>query len=229
MAIFVDNGDNGDNEVLWIMRMSGIWRILGITGRRNAASVDIDMSEQHSFDMPRPPLKIVIARAMNGVIGCDNKLPWHLPEDLKRFKKLTQGTAMIMGRRTFDSLPGLLPGRRHIVLTRNPDWSAEGAEVVHSREEAIERLHGEPGSVIGGAEIFALFLPIVDSIELTEIGAKPRGDTTIVNPRERPEFSQRLIQEFKRENEKPSFKFWTLDRKQDDFDFPDSLLARRRA
>jgi dihydrofolate reductase len=112
------------------------------------------MAEYHSLDMGRPPLKIVIARAMNGVIGCDNKLPWYLPEDLKRFKKLTQGTAMIMGRRTFDSLPGLLPGRRHIVLTRNPSWKADGAEVAHSRENAIEMLEGEPGSVIGGAEIF---------------------------------------------------------------------------
>lgn len=166
---------------------------------------------------------------MNGVIGCDNKLPWYLPEDLKRFKKLTEGTAMIMGRRTFDSLPGLLPGRRHIVLTRNPDWSAEGAEVAHDREDAIEKLNGDPGSVIGGAEIFALFLPIVDKIELTEIGAKPRGDTTIINPRERPEFSQQLIRAFDKEDDKPSFKFWTLNRRQDDFDFPDTLVSRRRA
>jgi dihydrofolate reductase len=179
--------------------------------------------------MDHPPLKIVIARAMNGVIGCDNKLPWHIPEDLKRFRKLTEGTAMIMGRRTFDSLPRLLPGRRHIVLTRNPTWSAEGVEVVHSRQEAIKALRHEPGSVIGGAEIFALFLPIVDSIELTEIGAKPHGDTTIINPRERPEFSQRLIQEFKRADQTPGFKFWTLDRRQDAFDFPDSLLRRRKA
>jgi dihydrofolate reductase len=187
------------------------------------------MAEYHSLDMGRPPLKIVIARAMNGVIGCDNKLPWYLPEDLKRFKKLTQGTAMIMGRRTFDSLPGLLPGRRHIVLTRNPSWKADGAEVAHSRENAIEMLEGEPGSVIGGAEIFGLFLPIVDSIELTEVGARPPGDTTIINPRERPEFSQQLIQEFKRENQKPGFKFWTLNRRQDAFDFADNLLHRRKA
>jgi dihydrofolate reductase len=188
------------------------------------------MGEFHSSEMDRPPLKIVIARAMNGVIGCDNKLPWHLPEDLKRFKSLTQGTAMIMGHRTFDSLPGLLPGRRHIVLTRNPDWKVDGVEVAHNREEAIEMLNGEPGSVIGGGEIFDLFLPIVDSIELTEIGAKPRGDTTIINPRERPEFSEQLIKEFKRESrKKPGFKFWTLRRKQDAFDFPENLLLRRRA
>jgi dihydrofolate reductase len=188
------------------------------------------MAEYHTLDMDRPPLKIVIARAMNGVIGCDNKLPWYLPEDLKRFKRLTQGTAMIMGRRTFDSLPGLLPSRRHIVLTRNPDWSAEGAEAVHSVQEAIEQLHGEPGSVIGGAEIFDLFLHVVDRIELTEIRAEPHGDTTIIDPRELPEFSKELIQEFKRESQKkPGFKFWTLDRRHYSFDLGENLLARRRA
>jgi dihydrofolate reductase len=215
---------------MWIMGIAGIMRILGALEKRPFVDVAINMDEHHSFEMPRPHLKIVIARAANGVIGCDNKLPWHLPEDLKRFKRLTQGTAMIMGRRTFDSLPGLLPGRRHIVLTRNPDWKVEGAEVAHSREEAIEKLNGEPGSVIGGAEIFDLFLPIVDSIELTEIGAKPRGDTKIINPRERPEFSEHLIQEFKRESrKKPGFKFWSLNRKQDSFDFRENLLLSRRA
>jgi len=106
----------------------------------------------------------------------------------------------------------------------------EGVEVAHSREDAIEKLNGEPGSVIGGAEIFELFLPIVDSIELTEIDARPRGDTKIINPRERPEFSENLIEEFKRENRKqPGFKFWTLNRKQDAFDFPDNLRMLRRA
>src|SRR5262245_24615402 len=104
-------GRSNSGHFLWIMGISGIVQ------PREPANVDMHMAEYHSLDMGRPPLKIVIARAMNGVIGCDNKLPWHLPEDLKRFKKLTQGTAMIMGRRTFDSLPGLLPGRRHIVLT----------------------------------------------------------------------------------------------------------------
>lgn len=179
--------------------------------------------------MGRPPLKIVIARAMNGVIGCDNKLPWYLPEDLKRFKKLTEGTAMIMGRRTFDSLPRLLPGRRHIVLTRNENWSAEGAEAVHSVGEAIAKLEGQEGSVIGGAEIFDLFLPIVDRIELTEIGAKPQGDTMIIDPRKRPEFSKRLIDQFDKENGKPGFSFWTLERFHYTFDLGENLLARRRA
>ena len=193
-----------------------------------SGNIAISFAGHHTLAMAHPTLKIVIARAMNGVIGCDNRMPWHLPEDLKRFRSLTNGTAMIMGRKTFESLPKLLPGRRHIVLTRNPNWAAEGVEVVHSRDEAIQKLNGEPGSVIGGAEIFDLFLPIVDSIELTEVGAKPAGDTTIIDPKKRPEFSQRLIQEFKKEAGKPGFSFWTLQRRQDAFDFKENLLAGRR-
>ena len=75
-------------------------------------------------------INLIVARAANGVIGNDGKLPWHIPADLKRFKALTMGGAMIMGSKTFESLPGLLPGRRHIVLTRDLKWSAAGAEVV---------------------------------------------------------------------------------------------------
>ena len=119
--------------------------------------------------MPRPPITIVLARAINGVIGRDNKLPWHIPGDLKRFKALTMGSAMIMGRKTFDSLPGILPGRRHIVLTRDANWSADGAEVAHDANNALKLAGDEPVSVIGGAAIFALFEPLADRIELTEV------------------------------------------------------------
>ena len=94
--------------------------------------------------MDKPPITIVIARAQNGVIGRNGKLPWHIPADLKRFKALTMGSAMIMGRRTFESLPGVLPGRRHFVLTRDRDWSAPGAEIAHSIEEALALADGEP-------------------------------------------------------------------------------------
>ena len=89
--------------------------------------------------MKKPEITLVVARAHNGVIGKDGRLPWHLPADLKHFKRVTMGTPMIMGRRTFESFPGLLPGRRHIVLTRDRGWRAEGAEVVHSVAEALER------------------------------------------------------------------------------------------
>lgn len=124
----------------------------------------------------KPEIVLVIARADNGVIGRDGALPWRLPEDLKRFKALTMGAPMIMGRKTFESLPGRLPGRRHIVLTRG-DWAAEGAEVAHTVEGALALVDGPRVSVIGGAEIYRLFEPIADRIELTEVHASPDGDT----------------------------------------------------
>ncbi|UVO55356.1 dihydrofolate reductase [Sphingomonas sp. SUN039] len=119
-------------------------------------------------------ITLIVARAENGVIGRDGKLPWHLPADLKRFKALTMGKPMIMGRKTFESLPGLLPGRRHIVLTRG-GWSAHGAEVAHDVEYALE-LAGPDASVIGGAEIFELFADRADRLECTVIWQKFEGD-----------------------------------------------------
>ena len=129
--------------------------------------------------MPRPEITIVLARAINGVIGKDGRLPWHIPGDLKRFKALTMGSAMIMGRKTFDSLPGVLPGRRHIVMTRDPGWKVEGAEVVHDVDSAIAAAGATPISVIGGAAIFELFEPIADKIELTEVIAEVDGDVSM--------------------------------------------------
>lgn len=124
-------------------------------------------------------ITLILARARNGVIGADGKLPWHLPADLKRFKALTLGKPMILGRKTFDSFPAPLPGRRHIVLTRDPAWSALGAEVAHSVERA-RALAGDGGvSVIGGAEVFALFEPLADAVELTEVQAEPAGDALV--------------------------------------------------
>ena len=122
-------------------------------------------------------ITMVVARADNGVIGKDGGLPWHISEDLKHFKRVTMGSAMIMGRRTFESLPGLLPGRRHIVLTRDPDWDAQGADVARSAEEALALAGDERVSIIGGAEIFALFESLADAIELTEVRGSPEGDT----------------------------------------------------
>jgi len=129
----------------------------------------------------RPEITLIVARAANGVIGKGGKLPWHLPADLKRFKALTMGKPMIMGRKTFESLPGLLPGRRHIVLTRDTCWSAPGAEVVHNVADVL-KLAGEQVFVIGGAEIFALFEPHADRWELTEIDTTPEGDVTMPAP-----------------------------------------------
>ncbi|HEX9963651.1 MAG TPA: dihydrofolate reductase [Allosphingosinicella sp.] len=123
------------------------------------------------------PITIVVARARNGAIGLRGGLPWRIPADLKHFKAVTMGSAMVMGRRTFDSLPGLLPGRRHIVLTRDPRWSAPGADVARTTCEARALAGGGPVSVIGGAEIIALYLPLADAVELTEVHARPEGDT----------------------------------------------------
>lgn len=123
-------------------------------------------------------ISLHLARARNGIIGADGKLPWHLPADLKRFKAQTMGRAMVMGRKTFDSFPSPLPGRRHIVLTRDPAWSATGAEVAHSVADALA-LAGDDAAVIGGAEIFALFLPLADRIELTEVHLDALGDVSV--------------------------------------------------
>lgn len=131
-------------------------------------------------------LFLIVAVAANGTIGRDGRLPWHLPADLKRFKALTMGKPMIMGRKTFESLPGVLPGRRHIVLTRDPHWQAAGAEVVHDLDAALALAEtGADGAraaeiaVIGGAEIFALALPRARRIELTEVAATVAGDTAM--------------------------------------------------
>lgn len=162
--------------------------------------------------MSRPPITIVIARAQNGVIGRDGGLPWHISEDLKRFKRLTMGTAMVMGRRTFDSLPGLLSGRRHIVLTRNRQWSVPGVEVVHEVGQALDAASGEPLSVIGGADVFNLFLPLADRIELTEILAEVEGDTFIDDPRALGGWDEAAREEHPARDAQPAFRFVTLER-----------------
>lgn len=132
--------------------------------------------------MNRPDITLVIARAANGVIGARGRMPWHVPADLRRFKQLTMGRPMIMGRKTYDSLPAVLEGRRHIVLTRDPSWEEEGAERVGSVEEALRLANAPHVMVIGGAEIYRLFLPLASHIELTEIDLAPHGDATIDYP-----------------------------------------------
>src|SRR5689334_18037975 len=162
--------------------------------------------------MDRPSIMLIVARARNGVIGRDGKLPWHLPADLKRFKALTMGSAMIMGRKTFESLPGLLPGRRHIVLTRDPDWHAEGAEVAHDTNEAFALAGREPVSVIGGAHIFDLFMPLADRIELTEVLAEVPGDTFIEDPREAGSWRTTWEEDHPAADGRPAFRFVTLEK-----------------
>ena len=124
-------------------------------------------------------LGLIWAQTVSGVIGADGVMPWHLPEDLAHFRALTTGSAVIMGRRTWDSLPARfrpLPGRQNIVITRQRDWAADGASVVHGLDEAIALTAG-PVWVIGGAEIYRLALPHADVLEVTEIDAEIEGDT----------------------------------------------------
>lgn len=132
--------------------------------------------------MNRAEITLVLARADNGVIGRDGDLPWRLPADLKHFKAITAGHPMVMGRKTFDSLPGLLPGRRHIVLTRDAGWTAEGANVAHDIDRAIALADAPTVMVIGGAEIYRLFLPLADRIELTQVHLAAAGDASIAYP-----------------------------------------------
>ena len=157
-------------------------------------------------------MTLVVARATNGVIGRDGTLPWRISADLKRFKRLTMGSVMIMGRRTFDSLPGLLPGRRHIVLTRDREWSAAGAEVAYSVEEAFALAGDEPVSVIGGAEIFELFLPHGDRLELTEVLGDIHGDTMMADPRADGSWREVAREDHAAEGDTAAFSFITLER-----------------
>lgn len=151
-----------------------------------------------------------LARADDGTIGDRGTLPWHLPADLKRFKAQTMGKPMIMGRKTFDSLPGLLPGRRHIVLTRDAGWSAAGAEVVQSVDAALELAGSDDLAVIGGADIFALFLPLAHAIELTEVHGDYAGDTRM--PEFGPKWTEILREEYPAADGRPAYAFVTLNR-----------------
>ena len=143
------------------------------------------------------PLVIVVAVAENGVIGHDNRLLWHIRSDLRRFRDLTWGKPMIMGRKTFDSIGKPLPGRETVVLTRDPAFSAQGVHVARAWDEAVaaaERLAGTMGAdavaVVGGAEIYALALPRAERIHLTEVHAAPEGETRFP-PFDRTAFRER--------------------------------------
>lgn len=143
----------------------------------------------------RPVVSLIVAVAENGVIGRGGELPWHLPDDLKRFKALTMGKPMLMGRRTFESIGRPLPGRTSLVLTRSADWAEPpGVIKVQSLDEAIERTLAIAGSprgvpeltVIGGAEVFRLALPLARRIDLTRVHAEVSGDVFFppLDPRE---------------------------------------------
>ena len=140
-------------------------------------------------------LAIIAAVARNGVIGHRNRMPWHLPEDLKRFRQLTLGHAVIMGRRTFESIGWPLAGRNNIVVTRSPDWTRSGCHTAHSLAAALAAVR-EPQDafVIGGAQIYALALPIASRLYMTEIECDFEGDAFF------PEFDRSRWRQASRES-----------------------------
>ena len=142
----------------------------------------------------KPRISIIAALAANRVIGRQNRLPWRLPADLQHFKRITMGKPIVMGRRTWESLPGLLPGRTHIVITRNPGYRADGALVVHSLDEAIQAAGGVPEiMVVGGAQLYAQAIPLADRMYLTELELDAEGDAWF------PDFDRSSWHEISRE------------------------------
>jgi dihydrofolate reductase len=153
---------------------------------------------------------LIYARAANGTIGRDGHLPWRLPADLKRFKAMTMGLPMIMGRKTFESFPAPLPGRRHIVLTRDTAWNAPGAEVAHSVDEALELAGTGTVAVIGGAEVYTLFADRAHRIELTEVHGDYAGDTFMPEPG--PDWRETARTDHPADGAYPAYAFVTLVR-----------------
>ena len=153
---------------------------------------------------------LIVARASDGTIGDRGALPWKLPNDLKRFKALTMGKPMIMGRKTFASLPGLLPGRRHIVLTRDAGWSAPGAEVAHDVAGALALAGEGEVAVIGGADVLAQFEHLAERYELTEVHGRYAGDTALAYPA--APWRETARQSFPAEGAYPAHDFVTFTR-----------------
>ena len=128
-------------------------------------------------------ISLIVAVSRNGVIGRDNQLPWHLPEDLKYFKSVTMGKPILMGRKTYDSIGRPLPGRTNIVITRDPQWQAAGVEVASSLQDAMALAEqacalagAEEIMVIGGEQIYSMTLPVADRLYVTQVDAEVEGD-----------------------------------------------------
>ena len=163
----------------------------------------------------KPRVTLVVAVAQNGVIGNKGALPWRIPADLRRFKSLTMGKPVIMGRKTWESLPKKpLPGRTNILVTRDPTYRAEGAAAVSSFEEALKAAAKGNASeimVIGGEAIFAAALPLAARVELTEVAAAPEGDAFM------PDFDRALWRETLRDGPHDAdglrYSFVTLERR----------------
>lgn len=157
-------------------------------------------------------LSLIVAAASNGVIGRENRLPWHNPEDLRYFKRVTMGKPVVMGRKTHQSIGRPLPGRPNIVVTRDPGWTAEGIQVVHSLERAMtvaaELAAGGEVMIIGGAELFNAALDRADRLYLTEVHREYEGDVFFPMP------DPAVWREIAREDHEgdPAYSFVVLDR-----------------
>ncbi len=166
----------------------------------------------------RPEIVLVVARGENGVIGVDGALPWHLSEDLKRFKRLTTGKPIVMGRKTYDSIGRPLPGRHNIVLTRDPAWQAAGVTTAPNFAEAVAAAGLDPRTrsdaimVIGGAEIYRQTLPMATRIELTEVAASPAGDAhfPVLDP---AEWQESAREDHPAQDGQPAYSFVTYLRR----------------
>lgn len=154
-------------------------------------------------------ISIIVAMDKNRVIGFEGKIPWRLPADLKRFKQLTMGHAVIMGRKTFESLGKPLPGRTNIVVTRRKDFRAQGCMVVHSLQEGL-KVAGKDPFVIGGAELYKQALPLAGRLYITQVDLRvPKGDAHF------PEINRKewkLVEEQSGENNNLQFRYLTYDR-----------------
>lgn len=162
-------------------------------------------------------LVLVVARARNGVIGNNGALPWRLPADLKRFKAMTVGKPVIMGRKTFDSIGKPLPGRHNIILTRDRGWRADGVTTAANLAEAVAAAGLDPRAradaimVIGGAQIYAEALPSATRIELTEVDAEPEGDT-VFPPLDPARWREIARESYPATDGRPGYSFVTLTR-----------------
>ena len=152
-------------------------------------------------------ITIIVAAAENNAIGKDNDLIWSLPNDLKRFKKLTSGHSIIMGRKTFDSFPGLLPNRKHIVISRNKNISfSDEVTVVNNFEDAIKETGNDQNPfIIGGGQIYKLAMDIVDKIELTRVHEEFKADTFF--PKIDDNECELIHEEFNEKDERHQFSF----------------------
>ena len=154
-------------------------------------------------------ISIIVAMAENRAIGKDNQLLWHNSADLKRFKKITMGHPIIMGRKTFESIGKVLPGRQNIIITNQKDYQVEGGSVCHNAEAALQCCdNAEEVFIIGGAQIYQMFLPLADRIYLTLIHqAYPDADTFF------PEFDEDDFQEISHERHEGNYSYLVLNRK----------------